>query len=423
MMFNKNKAVDLYLVIISFLFISAYSSQLQAESVAITNTTVYTAEQQKVLYDATIIIENGIVTDINPKQLSADRSVDGSGKVITPGFIPVGNHLGLLEVNSIAPTRDISPEEPSIHFDPAYAYNSNSSLIAYARKGGITESIVFPYQTDNALFSGQAFSVPLKGTDIQLIDHKIAIVAHFGETRKGSRATNLQSLKELLQQHSPKKNVIAKTNADTESEGHKNKLKKTIKRLLSKEIPLVAEASRASDILHLIEIKKQFDIELVIMGGHQANQVAAQLAKENIAVMVEVMENLPQSFDRIHSSLQLAAELERAGVPLILFNSDTHMLMNLRLDAGNAVANGLSRQGAIDALTLTPSNIFKLKLGQILQGQAANLVLWSGDPFEISSHVMHMWINGSEVSVESRADKLYKRYSQQQPQMPAGYNK
>ena len=172
----------------------------------------------------------------------------------------------------------------------------------------------------------------------------------------------------------------------------------------------------------LISLKKRFAFKLIIVGAADAELVSEQLASENITVIINAMRNLPGSFDSLHTSLSSAANLTNAGVKVILSVNDTHNMYQLRYSAGNAVANGLSKEAALAAITANVADSFSLNTGRIAIGYDADLVLWSADPFEISSKVDKMWISGQEVSTQSRQDALRKRYTTESD-MPRAYTK
>ena len=101
----------------------------------------------------------------------------------------------------------------------------------------------------------------------------------------------------------------------------------------------------------------------------------------------------------------------------------THNVYQLRYDAGNAVANGMSAEGALKAISSNVAEIFNINdAGSIAVGKVADLALWSGDPFEISTKLEKVMINGVEVSTQSRHDKLRDRYMINS-NMPRAYTK
>ena len=386
----------------------AGSFSVMAESVAITNTTVYTGTEQGVLTEANVVIDNGRIVAINPETLVVDRTVDGQGRILTSGLIAPLNQLGLVEVGAVASSRDEKAKKGGITFDPSLAFNPESSLIPFARKGGITHSVVTPRAGDD-VFAGQAFVVNLSG-DFDSVDKSgVAIVADFGGASKDSRASSLQSLIDKLEGQQKKLEKKAKDKKDDKAKEPSNE-EKLLTRLLKGEVPLIASASRASDIINLLKVKEKFDLKLALSWGSDAVRVKEQLAAADVPVILNAKFNQPGDFDSLHASLKNAGELEKAGVKVLFTVGDSHLIYNLRYDAGNAISYGMSTQGALQAMTSNVADLFGIDGGSISTGEPANLVLWSGDPFEISTKVETMWINGEEVTTESRQDKLRDRY-------------
>ena len=168
------------------------TSQVNAESIAITNATVYTVAKQGILSQATVMVDEGKITavynkDEVPESLSADTIIDAKGRILTPGFIASGNLLGLVEVGAVSATRDGSDKKADITFDASLAFNPKSTLIAYARKGGITSSLVTPSGGEK-VFTGQSFVVNLSGDFDSVIAQQNAVIVSLGSNRKGSRA-------------------------------------------------------------------------------------------------------------------------------------------------------------------------------------------------------------------------------------------
>lgn len=384
-----------------------------SETLAITNTTVYTGTSEGILTDVNVVLEDGKVVAINPPNLEVDRTVDGQGRILTPGFISALSQLGLVEVGAVASSRDARPKKGGADFDPSMAFNPESSLLPFARKGGITHAVVAPRQSDS-LFSGQTFHVKLDSSFDSVVATKTALVATFGGTSKDSRASSLLSLKDKLESQKEKLAKPAKDDAKKPSAEEQ-----ALTRLLNKEIPLVAFAPRASDILHLISFKQTFGFNLIIGNGAGAIKVKEQLAKADIPVMLGGVDNLPGNFDSLDNALKNAGELELAGVKVILAINDSHMVKNLRFDAGNAISHGMSVEGALASISGNIAQAFGLDGGTVQVGATANMVLWSGDPFEISSKVERLWIDGEEVSTTSRQDALRDRYTSKEKVRPS----
>ena len=394
------------------------SGAVNAQSLAIINATIHTSTEQGVLKGASIVMDNGKITAINPAEVSADQIIDANGKIVTPGLIASNNQLGLVEVGAVAGSRDAGDDKAGIDFDVSLAYNAHSSLIPYARKGGVTRDVITPYGGDS-IFAGLASVVDLSGSLDSDVQKQAALVVHLGERRKGSRAFTLQTLINKLDAHQTKLSKKDKKDDDKPSTEDK-----VMAKVLSGDMPLVISVSRAADIIELIKVKEQFGVNLVLSGAQDAVVVKEQIAKANIPVIISAMDNLPGSFDSLHASLNNAGLLEKAGVKVLLTvgGDASHNIYQLRFDAGNAVSYGMSQQGALKAVTSNVADVFGINAGSIEVGKAADVVMWTNDPFEISSNVSRMFINGTEVSTQSRQDKLRDRYTTDS-NMPRAYTK
>lgn len=394
------------------------SGTVSAESLAIINATLHTSSDQGVLEGASIVMNDGKITAINPSDFKVDKVIDAQGQIVTPGFIASVNQLGLVEVGAVAGSRDAGEDKAGIDFDASLAFNPRSSLIPYARKGGITRDLITPYGGDS-IFAGLASVVDLSGSFESVNKKQAALVVHLGERSKGSRAFTLQTLINKLDEHQTKASKEAKKD-DAKPSAEDSIMAKVLKG----DMPLLISVSRSADIVELIKVKQQFGVNIVLNGAQDAVVVKDRIAKAGIPVIISAMDNLPGSFDSLHASLNNAGILEKAGVKVLLTvgGDASHNVYQLRYDAGNAVSYGMSQQGALKAMTSNVADVFGINAGSLEVGKAADVVMWSNDPFELSSHVNKMFINGVEVSTESRQDKLRERYTTES-NMPRAYTK
>ena len=155
--------------------------------------------------------------------------------------------------------------------------------------------------------------------------------------------------------------------------------------------------------------------KVILIGAREAWKVAADIAKANIPVIVDPTNNLPTRFETLGSTLENAAKLHAAGVKVavaVMGDQMPYNIRNLSHYAGLAVANGLPFDVALAAITRTPAEIWGLadKHGTLAQGKAADVVIWDGDPLELTSAPTHVFINGVAQNLETRQDKLRERY-------------
>ncbi|KZN39710.1 hypothetical protein N474_15135 [Pseudoalteromonas luteoviolacea CPMOR-2] len=398
------------------------SSAAFAQITAITNVTVHTHTDQGVLENATVVMEGGKIKSINPQSFEADVTIDANGKVMTPGLIGSMNHLGLVEVGAVSRSVD-AYDKSGIEFDPSSAFNPRSSLIPYARKGGVTQNISVPSLPwgESGVFMGLAFVADLSGEFGSVTDRKTALIVDLGAASgDASRAAALQSFTKKLAEQEKK----LKSKKDKKKDADPSSEEKLLTQVLKGELPVVAYASRASQLLELLALKEKFGLNLIISGADDAVLVKEQLAKAEVPVIVSAISNLPTGFDALHAHLGNAGELEKAGVKVILNVSGdgSHNVYQMRFDAGIAVANGMTHDGALKAMTVNVADAFGIEGGKIAKGERADVVLWTADPFEFSTRIDKIWINGEQVTTESRHDKLRERYTTDS-NMPRAYTK
>jgi hypothetical protein len=178
--------------------------------------------------------------------------------------------------------------------------------------------------------------------------------------------------------------------------------------------PVVFDVDRASDIRQVISFAKREKLHLVIKGATEAWRVAAELAAARVPVLLNPLDDLPESFDAVGATLENAARLQRAGVKIAFTFDDPapHNIRRLRQAAGIAVAHGLPWEDALAAITRNPAEIFGVTAanGSLARGRPADLVLWSGDPLEVTTLADRVFIQGVAQSMHSRQTELRDRY-------------
>ena len=182
--------------------------------------------------------------------------------------------------------------------------------------------------------------------------------------------------------------------------------------VLKGQIPLAIQANRASDLLAALRLASEFKIRLVLIGASEGWTVADAIAEARVPVVVKPLTNIP-TFESLNATLENAARLSRAGVIVTLASFDTQNSRNLRQETANAIANGMNRDAALEAVTLAPARVWGIadQVGSIEVGKDADLVIWSGnDPFELTSGAERVFIKGREMPRDTRQRALLERY-------------
>jgi imidazolonepropionase-like amidohydrolase len=188
---------------------------------------------------------------------------------------------------------------------------------------------------------------------------------------------------------------------------------------------VMVKIHRAADIRQLLRWSQRHNVRVAILGGAEAWILAPQLAEAKVPVFLDPLANLPSNFDQVGSTLENAARLRAAGVPVAFsqFDDAAHYARKLRQSAGNAVANGMAWEDALAALTRVPAETFGVadRIGTIAVGKRADLVLWTGDPLEVSTVARQVWFDGRAIPMRSRQTDLRDRYLRPASDLPRAY--
>ncbi len=397
------------------------STLLVMQTVAIVGGTVHTVsgpvfENGVVVMEAGIIIAVGAPADVVIP--AGARRVDAAGRIVTPGLFDASTAMGLVEVGAVGDTRDASfnVDDPiRAAFRVTDAINVNSVAIPVTRLGGVTTVLAAP---SGGVIAGVGAVIDLRGPtiDTMLVSDRPAMFGAFNPNAAavtgGSRGGLALRLREVFEDA----RVYGRNQAAYERGAFRafatSRLDlAALQPVLAGDMPLVIRTSRAADIDAALRITSEYGVQLVILGGEEAWMRAEALAVANVPVILKPLANLPVQFDRLGTRYDNAAILRQAGVRVVISSFDTHNARELRYEAGNAVRFGMEWHEALRAVTLAPAEVFSVDShGSIEIGKTANVVIWSGDPFEISSVAEQVFIGGVLVDPESRQTKLRDRY-------------
>ena len=181
--------------------------------------------------------------------------------------------------------------------------------------------------------------------------------------------------------------------------------------MLRGELPLLVVANRRSDIETALRIGKEYKLKLILAGAAEGWMIPDEITAAGVPVLVEPLDNIP-SYDALGIRYENAPLLAKGGAKVALMETSTENTRDLRQQAGNAVANGMTWDQALRAVTLTPAEIFGIadRYGSLEVGKVANVVVWTGDPFEFSTSIDHVYVRGREIPLRSRQTELLERY-------------
>ena len=178
--------------------------------------------------------------------------------------------------------------------------------------------------------------------------------------------------------------------------------------------PLLVVAQRERTILDAIAFARRERVKIILAEVREPGTAVAEIVKDKIPVILGETHTLPVEEDAAYDSqYTLPAELHKAGVKFAFGSFDNQFARNVPYQAAAAVAFGLPKDVALKALTVHAAEIWGLggQLGSIQEGKLADLILTDGDPLETRTQVRHLFIQGKQVSLESKHTKLYEKYS------------
>jgi imidazolonepropionase-like amidohydrolase len=427
----------------------------QAQTVAITHARILTAGPAGEIADGTVVIQGGKIAAVgaNAAVPAGAQVIDAKGATVAPGFFATNSSLGSVEVNSLG--NDLSVDNPEIGaaFDIQYTLNPESILLPVARLGGLTSAVVMPKpargrrgsdeegdaetytagggseSTSHALFAGQAAVIHLaKGEDI-LTRAKVGMVVPFGQAGAGvaggARGAEIVALKAALQDvRDYMKNKTAYDRAAYRDLPLSKADLEALIPVVQGKMPIIADVHRASDIRAVLKLAREEGFKVILDGAEEGWMVAGEIAKAGAPVLLNPLSDRPDSYEMLAATMENAARLQAAGVTVAIESEGGDFrARETRYDAGNAVAHGMPYAAALAAVTINPARIFGVaeRTGSLEPGKDADLVIWTGDPFEPLSQPTAVFIRGARQPMTSRQLELRDRYKDLGRLLPPGY--
>jgi imidazolonepropionase-like amidohydrolase len=429
---------------LSLLLAALLATSANAATIAITGGTVLTAVGETSIANGTVIVRDGRIVAVGPALAvpAGATVIDATGKFVTPGIITAMSTLGIVEVEGVRQTNDASARNTpfSAAIDVAPAINPSSPPLAIERQGGVTRAVVGP-EISNEIFGGQGAIISLAATGDIVMERRAFQYIELGEdgarAAGGSRPAAWLNLKNGFAEAQR----FARNPAAFDSGRDKDSL---IKRLdaealvavVEGRVPAVVHAERASDIMAVLGLRAEFPkLRLILLGAREGWLVADKIAAAKVPVVTLSLFDLPDAFEALASTRSNVGRLVAAGVTVgfgIFGGNSGAQPRNLPYFAGNAVAQasvpggvGLTRGQALAAITRAPAQIFGMTdLGTLEAGKRGDVVVWDGDPLELTSAPTTVLIDGVPQPMQSRQLQLRDRYRDLAPgALPKAYGK
>lgn len=405
---------------------SLFAAPLAAETIAITGGTVAIGDGSQPIRGGTVVIANGRVVSAGAGTAvpAGARVIDATGKWVSAGIVAGVSTLGAMEGYGMDEVNDLSAGKSpfSAALDISTAINPTGQRIAIERSSGITRAFVVP-GTGNTMFAGQGAVIDL-GADIDPVTRPRAFqFVELGEDGMGpaggSRPAAYALLKAALgaAANPASADFVSKdaliTRQDAEALGP----------VLRGTQPLLVHVERVADIRSVLALKKQYPaIKLVLVGAIEGWMIADQIAASGVPVIAAALIDLPEKFESIASTQSNVGRLTRAGVTVAISNADISegpYESYLGQYAGNLVAltkipgaQGLDWGAAFATITSKPAATIGMdgEIGSLRPGRRADVVVWDGDPLELASAPVAIWIDGVAQPMTSRQTRLRDRY-------------
>jgi imidazolonepropionase-like amidohydrolase len=409
----------------------------QEHPVAIVGAMIHPVSSAPIV-DGYIVVDKGKITAVGagaPASLPADaQTIDGAGLHVYPGLILPSTYLGLSEIGDIEQTNDhteLGRVKPEVR--AAVAVNPDSDLIPVARANGILTAVVMPR---GGLISGRASTMRLDGWtwESMTIDDAAGLVVNWPRTEGGGgfgrRFQQQQSDEEVrnaaAEDISEIDRVLDDAQAyikakDSDDSVTTDLRYEALRPILARETPVFVNAASTGQIEAAVAWTVRRNLDLVIVGGTQADRCAALLKKHDVPVIITGTHRMPQRrYEAYDAAFTLPARLHEAGVRFCLTTGgeaahDRH----LNHMAATAAAYGLPKDEALKMVTLSAAQIIGQgeTLGSLEVGKSATLIVTTGDPMEIVNDTLVAFIDGRRIDLGSRHKALYAKYQQKYRQM------
>lgn len=427
----------IFLSILSLGFLAAHSQSnvlpapKQSQPIAITGATVHVGNGQ-VLNNATVVMVDGKITAVgaNVQIPAGAQKIDAAGKHVYPGLILSSSNLGLVEISSVRATndvREIGDMNPDVH--SITAYNVDSKVINTLRSNGILLANVVP---EGGILSGTSSIVQLDAWTNKDAAYKTDEGIHlnmpllmtppnrfggFGGGVGGPNAQQPDPVKEGLDKIDKIKSFFREAKAfNSETEHSETNLKyESVKGLFDKSQKLYVHANTVKQMLVALDFVKEFGFDVVIVGGSESWQIPDLLKQNNVSVILSQMHSLPTSADDdVDQPYKTPFILQKAGVTFAINDEDgSNRGRNLMFNAGTAAAYGLTKEQALQAITLNAAKCLGIdkQTGSIEVGKDANIIISDGDILDMrTSQVTHAFIQGRNIDLNDKQKQLNDRY-------------
>lgn len=411
-----------------------------AETIAITGGKVVVGDGSAPMDGATVVIRDGrvVAAGANVTIPANARRIDASGKWVTPGIFAGFSRIGLVEVGAVSQTNDTDADGSvfSAALDVQYAVNPFAAPVAVNRAAGVTRAVVSP-GTGKSIFGGYGAIIDLGEDSNPITKARAFQFVELGETGHSRAGGSRSAAHILFRAMLDEARTYSRSPSLFDSDLLKASDAKALLPIINGSTRLLVHVESANDILKVLDLRKEFPaLKLVLVGANEGWRVASDIAAAKVPVLASALSDLPYGFEDLSATQSNIGRMKQAGVQVaigMINDRDAHQLRYSMQYAGNLVAlnkvpraTGLSWDEAFAAISSKPAEIMGMggQLGSLKSGRQGDVVIWTGDPLELSTQVEAVFIDGVEQSLSNRQQRLRERYRNPTPgALPKAYDR
>jgi imidazolonepropionase-like amidohydrolase len=408
----------------------AFSAPAAAQTVAITNAKLVIGDGSAPVDGGTVVIRDGKVVAAGQGVAvpAGIRVVDAGGKYVSPGIFAGFTRMGIVEVDGVDQTNDSGASTSPFHaaIDVAPAVNPRTSTLAINRAEGITRAVVAP-DNRGSIFAGQGAIIDL-GADMNAVTVPRAFqFMEYGESGAGAAGGSRPAAYAMLRNALFEAREYARNPGrffDRDKDSFLTRLDAdALVPVIQGKVPLLVHVERASDILVILELKREMpSLRIVLVGATEGWTVAHEIAAANVPVIANALVDLPDSFEQLAATQSNIGRMKAAGVLVgigTINQDETRQARWEKQFAGNLVAlgripgaSGLDWGAAFAAISSKPAEAMGMgdAFGSLRPGRHGDVVIWDNDPLEIGSMAVSVFIDGVEQPLVTRQTRLRERY-------------
>ncbi|QZD91496.1 amidohydrolase family protein [Qipengyuania xiapuensis] len=396
-----------------------------AQTMAITGVNVAKGDGSEPIENGAVVVENGKVTYAGPASGMPEVAMPlveaPPGTWVTPGLFATVTTLGLWDVGAVSESNDTRAGDSPFNaaLDVSRAINPDSQHIKIHRAAGVTRAATLMGST-GSIFGGQGALIDLGADPDPVTEARAFQIVQLGEAGArlagGSRVASYAEFANALREA----REAANGRWDAESAMLTRADAEALVPVVTGRQKLYVMVERAADIRGVLDLKREYRaLDLVLVGASEGWMVAPEIAAAGVPVIADGLDDLPSSFEQLGSTQSNIGRMVAAGVKVGINASAMENPRNLNQYAGNLVAltripgaDGLSWGQAFAAISSVPAEISGLggRAGVLAPGAAGDIVVWDGDPLEVGSVPMQVYIDGVAQPLENHQSRLRDRY-------------